>query len=81
MKKGERIWNLEKVFNIKAGFTKDDDKLPERMEKEPIKSGPSKGEVTDLSKMLPEYYKIRGWDENGVPTPEKLKELGLEDML
>ncbi len=81
MKKGERIWNLEKVFNIKAGFTKDDDKLPERMEKEPIKSGPSKGEVTDLSKMLPEYYKIRGWDENGVPTSEKLKELGLEDML
>ncbi len=81
MKKGERIWNLERIFNIKAGFTKDDDRLPERMEKEPIKSGPSKGEVTDLSKMLPEYYKIRGWDENGVPTTEKLKELGLEGML
>ena len=81
MKKGERIWNLEKAFNIKAGFTKDDDRLPERMEKEPIKSGPSKGEVTDLSKMLPEYYKLRGWDENGVPTQEKLKELGLEGML
>ncbi len=81
MKKGERIWNLERIFNIKAGFTKDDDRLPERMEKEPIKSGPSKGEVTDLSKMLPEYYRLRGWDENGVPTQEKLKELSLEGML
>ena len=81
VKKGERIWNLERIFNIKAGFTKEDDKLPERMEKEPIKSGASKGETTDLSKMLPEYYKLRGWDENGVPTPEKLRELGLEGML
>ncbi len=79
-KKGERIWNLERLFNIKAGFSKLDDRLPERMEKEPIKSGPSKGEVTNISKMLPEYYKLRGWDENGVPTDEKLKELGLEDL-
>jgi len=81
LKKGERIWNLEKIFNIKAGFIKDDDRLPERMEKEPIKTGPSKGEVTDLSKMLPEYYKIRGWDEKGIPKQDKLKELSIEDVV
>ncbi|AEA33804.1 aldehyde ferredoxin oxidoreductase family protein [Hippea maritima] len=81
VKKGERIWNLERIFNIKAGFSSNDDRLPERMEKEPIKTGPAKGETTDISKMLPEYYRLRGWDENGFPTQEKLKELGLEGLL
>jgi aldehyde:ferredoxin oxidoreductase len=80
IKKGERIWNMERLFNIKAGFTKDDDVLPERVEKEPIKSGASKGEVADLNKMLPEYYSLRGWDKDGVPKKEKLKELGIEDL-
>ncbi len=81
IKKGERIWNMERLFNIKAGFTKEDDKLPERMEKEPIASGPSKGEVTNLNNMLPEYYQLRGWDTNGIPTKEKLKELDIEDLI
>ncbi len=80
LKKGERIWNLEKLFNLKAGFTKDDDRMPERLRLEPIKTGPSKGEIFELEKMLPEYYQVRGWDENGVPTREKLQELGLEDL-
>ena len=80
IKKGERIWNLERLFNLKAGFTSEDDRLPERLIREPIKSGPSKGEVADLNKMLPEYYSLRGWDESGVPTKEKLKELLLEDL-
>ena len=77
MKTGERIFNLERLFNLKAGFTGKDDTLPPRMLKEPMPEGPAKGHVVELDKMLPEYYKLRGWDENGVPTPEKLKELGL----
>jgi len=78
LKAGERIWNLERMFNLKAGFTSADDNLPERLLKCPIKTGPSKGEVSHLADMLPEYYQLRGWDEHGVPTPEKIKELALD---
>lgn len=77
LRAGERIWNLERIFNLKAGFTSADDTLPERLLKEPIKSGPSKGEVSDLSKMLPEYYRLRGWNRNGIPSEEKKRELSL----
>ncbi|MEN3190198.1 MAG: aldehyde ferredoxin oxidoreductase family protein [Atribacterota bacterium] len=79
MKIGERIWNLERLFNIKAGFTRKDDNLPMRILKEPIKTGPSKGETEELDKMLDDYYKVRGWDKNGIPSNEKLKELELLD--
>ena len=78
MKAGERIYNLERLFNLKAGFTRKDDTLPTRFLKEPIPAGPSKGEVCDLDQMLPQYYKLRGWDKDGVPTNETLKELGLK---
>ncbi len=74
---GERIWNLERQFNLKAGFTNKDDTLPKRLLEEPIKTGPNAGKVHRLSELLPDYYKLRGWDEKGVPTPAKLKELGL----
>jgi aldehyde:ferredoxin oxidoreductase len=74
---GERIWNLERVFNLKAGFTAKDDTLPERVLKSPIKTGPSKGLVSRLPEMLPEYYSVRGWTDQGVPSPEKLHELQL----
>jgi aldehyde:ferredoxin oxidoreductase len=77
MRTGERIFNLERLFNLKAGFTGKDDTLPKRMLEEPMPEGPAKGNVVPLDKMLPEYYKLRDWDSNGVPTPEKLKELGL----
>ena len=77
MEAGERIWNLERVFNLKAGLTGKDDRLPDRIVKEPMPSGPAKGKVVELDKMLPEYYSLRGWDNEGVPTKEKLKELGL----
>lgn len=77
LKTGERIWNLERLWNLKAGLTSKDDTLPVRMLKDPIKSGPSKGHVNKLDKMLPEYYQLRGWDANGVPSKEKLKELAL----
>lgn len=78
MKTGERIFNQERLFNFKAGLTGKDDTLPKRMLEEPMPDGPAKGMVVHLSEMLPEYYKLRGWDTNGVPTAEKLQELGLK---
>ncbi len=77
MKIGERIWNMERLFNLKAGLTAKDDTLPPRILQDPIKTGPSKGRVNQLKKMLPEYYQLRGWDKNGIPTEGKLKDLGL----
>ena len=75
---GERIWNLERLYNLKAGIDPSQDTLPKRLLEEPITEGPSKGHVNKLSITLPEYYKARGWTENGIPTEEKLKVLGLE---
>ncbi len=75
---GERIFNLERMFLIKAGFTQADDTLPERMLMEPMPEGPAQGKVVELAQMLPEFYQLRGWDETGVPTKEKLVALGLE---
>jgi len=81
-KAGERINNLARVFNVREGFTREDDTLPERIMTEPLKGGASKGQLIsrdDLKQMLDEYYTERGWDTSrGVPTREKLVELGLE---
>jgi aldehyde:ferredoxin oxidoreductase len=77
MKVGERIWNMERMFNIANGFTKADDTLPPRLLNDPEKVGPCKGSVSHLDVMLPEYYQLRGWDEEGHPKAEKLEELGL----
>jgi len=74
---GERIWNLEREFNLAAGLTAKDDTLPKRLLKDAANLGPAKGRVADLGKMLPHYYEIRGWDKNGVPTAETRKRLGL----
>jgi len=74
---GERIWNMERLFNLRAGLTSADDTLPERLLKCPIQTGPSKGEVNRLHEMLPEYYQLRGWDTQGVPTEAKMQELAL----
>ena len=74
---GERVWNMERQFNMAAGLTAEDDTLPKRLLEEPAKTGPAKGKVTELAKMLPEYYRIRGWSEDGVPTKETLARLGL----
>ena len=78
MRAGERMFNLERLFNLKAGLTHKDDTLPDRMLKEPMPSGPAKGMVVHLDEMLPEYYRLRGWSPEGVPTPEKLRQLELE---
>ncbi|HWI54247.1 MAG TPA: aldehyde ferredoxin oxidoreductase family protein [Desulfobacteria bacterium] len=75
---GERIWNLERLYNLREGFTVSDDTLPERLLKEPVKKGPSGGHVVNLSTMLTDYYRFRGWDSLGVPVSRKLAELGLE---
>ena len=74
---GERIWNMERLFNNAAGFTAKDDDLPPRLKTEPAKTGPAKGKVNGIDVMRPEYYKARGWDDKGVPTKETLKRLGL----
>ena len=73
--KGERIWNLEKKFNIAAGVEKDT--LPPRLLREKLPEGPAEGKVNDLYTMLKEYYAARGWDEEGIPGEAKLAELGL----
>ncbi|HXX38828.1 MAG TPA: aldehyde ferredoxin oxidoreductase family protein [bacterium] len=77
MKCGDRIWNLERLWNLRAGLTAKDDALPSRLLKEPIPTGASKGEVSRLPELLPRYYELRGWDDGGVPTPSKLQALGL----
>jgi len=77
MKCGDRIYNLERQWNLAAGLTAKDDTLPIRLLNEPIKTGASKGMVSRLPEMLPTYYELRGWDGNGVPTPAKLGELSL----
>jgi aldehyde:ferredoxin oxidoreductase len=74
---GERIWNLERQFNLKAGITAKDDTLPKRVLTEPSKVGAGKGWVNKLGEMLPEYYTLRGWNDKGVPTKETLSRLGL----
>lgn len=74
---GERIWNMERQFNLKAGLTAKDDTLPPRLLKEAAKTGPAKGKVNELGKMLPEYYELRGWSKEGVPTSDTVKRLGL----
>ncbi len=74
---GERVWNMERIFNNAAGFTAKDDDLPPRLKNEPAKTGPAKGLVNGIDKMRPEYYKARGWSAEGVPTKETLARLGL----
>ncbi|TKJ29647.1 MAG: aldehyde ferredoxin oxidoreductase [Chloroflexi bacterium B3_Chlor] len=78
LRMGERIWNLERLFNLREGFAKEDDRLPPRFSQETLPRGHSKNQVVDLEPLLEEYYRLRGWDEEGVPTKEKLNELGLE---
>jgi aldehyde:ferredoxin oxidoreductase len=77
---GERIYNLERLFLVRAGFDKKDDTLPERMLREGMPDGPAKGQVVELDQMLSEFYQLRGWDENGVPRPETLQYLGIKNF-
>ena len=76
---GDRIWNLERLFNLRAGFTAADDTLPARM-LEPVPGGPRAGSRAQLHENIQTYYQLRGWDARGVPTRQKLEELGLEGL-
>lgn len=81
MRVGERVWNMERLYNLREGFSQADDTLPERLLNEPVPEGPSAGFTVKLAPMLEEYYQFRGWDANGVPKPAKLKELSLDSLL
>jgi len=75
MRVGERIWNVERLYNLREGFSKDDDILPERFFEDEVN-----GRVIDREEFLKtrdEYYRMRGWDENGVPTKRTLRRLGI----
>ncbi len=79
MKIGERICNLERVFNVREGFDRKDDNLPARMMAEPLLRGSAEGQrVEHLDEFLDGYYEMRGWTCRGIPTPDKLRELGLD---
>ncbi|MBT9166243.1 MAG: hypothetical protein DDT25_00926 [Chloroflexi bacterium] len=80
---GERIYNLARAFNVREGLTRADDTLPKRLLEDPMPEGVAKGHTVEkLDEMLDAYYEFRGWDkETGKPTPEKLKELGLDDII
>ncbi len=75
---GERIYNIERLFNKAAGMKPEDDRLPKRLTEEPISSGPSKGQISQINVTLPQYYEARGW-ENAFPTKETLERLGLTE--
>ena len=77
---GERIFMLERCFNLREGFSSKDDRLPERFTKEPAPAGGARGQVVELDEMLEEYYKLRDLDERGYPSYERMKKLGLEDV-
>ncbi|WML37036.1 aldehyde ferredoxin oxidoreductase family protein [Clostridium sp. OS1-26] len=81
MMAGDRIWTLEKLYNLAAGIDSKQDTLPKRLLEEEVPDGPSKGHVHKLDVLLPEYYSVRGWDENGIPTAETLKKLGLDEYI
>ncbi len=77
---GERINNLERLINVREGIGRKDDTLPERLFKDPVPEGPAKGHCVgtgDFNVMLDEYYRLRGWNSQGIPTKEKLEVLGI----
>jgi aldehyde:ferredoxin oxidoreductase len=77
---GERVWNLERLWNMAAGFTRGDDTLPARVLAEPLTDGPAAGRALELEPMLAEYYRARGWGADGRPGAEKIASLGLEEQ-
>jgi aldehyde:ferredoxin oxidoreductase len=83
--KGERINNVARLFNIREGLGRKDDTLPYKVMHYPVPDeGPSKGAYVsqeELDLLLDDYYEARGWTKEGVPTKEKLKELGMDDLI
>lgn len=77
MRAGERIWILQRIFNVRMGVRRKDDRLPKRFLEEPLSEGGARGQIVELEPMLNEYYVERGLDENGIPRADKLFELDL----
>ncbi len=78
---GERIYTLERLFNVREGFTKKDDILPTRFLEEPLQEGASKGKIVPFKQLLRDYYTVRQWDESGVPTDELLERLSIKRIV
>ena len=78
---GERVSTLARLFNVREGYRRDQDSLPERNLNQPMNGGPADGQVVELEAMLDVYYRIMGWDAQGVPTPERLESLGLKKLI
>ncbi|MBI5446463.1 MAG: aldehyde ferredoxin oxidoreductase family protein [Deltaproteobacteria bacterium] len=81
---GERIVNLERSFNVREGFGREEDRLPERMTTEPLRTADAPGDgqvVREMEEFLDRYYRLRGWTPDGAPTPERLEELGLTRVM
>jgi len=78
---GERIFTLERLFNIREGFTKDDDILPTRFLETPLKEGPSNGKTVPLKQLIKDYYSVRQWDVNGNPTDNLLEQLSIKRLV
>lgn len=78
---GERIFNVKRLILNRLGITRKDDVLPERTTTMSLAEGGTKGHLPELKPMLDDYYLSRGWDENGVPTYEKLRSLGIDQIL
>ncbi len=77
---GDRIYNIERMFNKAAGMKPEDDRLPKRLQEEPIPDGPFKGMTSKIALTLPQYYEARGWVD-AFPTDETLKKLGLDECV
>lgn len=77
---GDRIYNIERMFNKAAGMKPEDDRLPKRLLEDPVANGPSEGMVSQLPLTLPQYYEARGWLD-AFPTEQTLKKLGLEECI
>lgn len=80
-KLGERVYNLERVFNVREGITRANDALPERLLEDTLSEGAAKGHVAEVDTLLDPYYEVRGWDKNGKPTVERLQELELDEII
>jgi len=81
MECGQRIYHLGRLINHACGLTAVDDLMPERITGEPYQEGNAANFVPDHQTMLEEYYRVQGWDEQGVPTLERIRELGLEEFI
>ena len=79
LRMGARGYTLERLYNLREGFSAKDDTLPARFTDEEQIPGNAKTKVP-MGKMMPKYYRLRGWDQHGVPTAKTLKSLDLEDI-